>query len=490
MKALAALAKKLAQAGKNIDDLSPEEVQKILKNTADTVPPSPIGQGKNLDALMEAKRNAPDLEAPAGYPKNIVQDDLATPPAPMTKDFTMVPEGTSVPALIPEVVEEAPSMLPALRTSQKSLPSGLPSVIQGELSDEVKKRMDPRLAKLLGLGGVAGAAMFGMGGEEKQAPIPLAPEPKPAPEVAPVGEQVENAPKPIAPQQRAAGVEVAEQVQQAMPQESGQGDFRSLMDAAVNRAEKERDNANLLRAGENIAAGFMFGKADNSGSERLRKDADRFLGQASNKIDASKQDQSYKKLEKEFQDEEKLRDPNSDASKMTKQILARYGLNVRTAKEAKDAGINVQNILLQEMAAQKAKELASMKSTGEKGDKKFIRDLRKEATSGVLGKQYATFSTSQRMSSALSEFQKDPSGYKDYATLMGGLKSLQGDESVVREAEVRMGMSATSLFDSLQNQLQKAATGKLLQPEQRKQMVDTIRILSDISKNQYKLFLN
>jgi hypothetical protein len=46
-------------------------------------------------------------------------------------------------------------------------------------------------------------------------------------------------------------------------------------------------------------------------------------------------------------------------------------------------------------------------------------------------------------------------------------------------------MSATSLFDSLQNQLQKAATGKLLQPEQRKQMVDTIRILSDISKNQY-----
>lgn len=494
MKGLQDLAKRLIAAGRtNVDDLSPEDLQKLMKNTSEAIPPSPIGQGSNLDALRAAREAAPDLDAaPAGYPKDIFQDDLATPPAPMTKDFTMVPEGTNVPAVIPqaptamvpEVVDAAPSSLPMAMPQASSMP-----VVTGSarnVSDEVRKRMDPRLAALLGT--TAAGGLYMASGEDSPAPqIPMARERKQEPTEAPKSEQIENAPKQVSPVKRAASVEKASApAPEAAPSAPTDQDIfsRRLLEAQTADSNNQL-LAGLMRAGNTIGASLAMTKADQSGVEAIEKNQGQNTKNVKELMEGRASEKKMQQFEKEMADEEKLRDPNSDASKMTRQVLARFGLNVKTAKEAKDAGINVQNILLQEMAANKAKELASMKSAGAAGDKKFVRDLRKEATSGVLGKQYATFATSQRMSSALSEFQKDPSGYKDYATLMGGLKSLQGDESVVREAEVRMGMSATSLFDSLQNQLQKAANGKLLQPNQRKQMVDTIRILSDISKNQY-----
>lgn len=494
MKGLQDLVKRLIAAGRtNVDDLSPEDLQKLMKNTSEAIPPSPIGQGSNLDALRAAREAAPDLDAaPAGYPREIFQDDLATPPAPMTKDFTMVPEGTNVPAVIPpktpgaivpEVVDAAPSSLPMAMPQASSLP-----VVAGSarnVTDEVRKRMDPRLAALLGVSTAGGLYMAS--GEDAPVPeIPMAREKKPQTE-APKSEQIENAPKQVSPVKRAASVEKASApAPEAAPSAPTDQDIfsRRLLEAQTADSNNQL-LAGLMRAGNTIGASLAMTKADQSGVEAIEKNQGQNTKNVKELMEGRASEKKIQQFEKEMADEEKLRDPNSDASKMTRQVLARFGLNVKTAKEAKDAGINVQNILLQEMAANKAKELASMKSAGAVGDKKFVRDLRKEATSGVLGKQYATFSTSQRMSRALDEFQKDPSGYKDYATLMGGLKSLQGDESVVREAEIRMGMSATSLFDSLQNQLQKAANGKLLQPNQRKQMVDTIRILTDISKKQY-----
>ena len=89
------------------------------------------------------------------------------------------------------------------------------------------------------------------------------------------------------------------------------------------------------------------------------------------------------------------------------------------------------------------------------------------------------------MSSAIKEFKKDPDGYKDYATLMGGLKVLQGDESVVREAEIRLGMSAADLATAIRNWGEQLISGQKLSPKQRDQIVNTIDILKETSRRQY-----
>jgi len=364
-------------------------------------------------------------------------------------------------------------------------------------------KMDPRLAALL-TAGAGGAYFVSKGGDGNEPPVNNIPMNKmiEEPEQFPIDEMdagaqaealsmppVTNEIKKIQSAPRTTSIS-----EEKAPVLSEQELMLNRLQQAQDADAQDRFMSGLLRAGTTIGGAVAMTKPDYSGVEALEKNIGvnekNLKSQISTKSDIQKLNQAQLQLE----DENKLRDPNSSASKLVKQILAKQGINVNTAQEAKNVGINVQNIILQEMASadrmkmaeiSKDQKLAKEEKKLSEDQKKFTRDLRKEATSGVLGKQYATYSTGQRMSNALTEFAKNPSGYKDYATLMGGLKSLQGDESVVREAEVRMGMSATSLFDSLQNQLQKAATGKLLQPNQRKQMIETIEILTGISQQQY-----
>ena len=68
---------------------------------------------------------------------------------------------------------------------------------------------------------------------------------------------------------------------------------------------------------------------------------------------------------------------------------------------------------------------------------------------------------------------------------MGGLKVLQGDESVVKEAEIRLGMNAGSLGDKMKNYTDQIISGRSLQPRQREEIIKTVRALSDISKKRY-----
>lgn len=189
-------------------------------------------------------------------------------------------------------------------------------------------------------------------------------------------------------------------------------------------------------------------------------------------------------------------DPNSDASKMLRQ-LAEEDVFKATGKRVNFGNMSYNQLTeiypnisrmaeRLELAKIKKEERASesKKETGEKQEK-FIQALRKETTSGALGKMFSNYNTAKRMNAAIEEFSKDPTGYSDYATLMGGLKALQGDDSVVREAEVRLGMSATSLGNKIQNWASKLISGKSLQPEQRDQMIKAVKILSETARKQY-----
>lgn len=275
-------------------------------------------------------------------------------------------------------------------------------------------------------------------------------------------------------------------------------DFRSMFKAAMTERDNGLSDANFLRAAERVSAGLSRTKAEHGSSDIKRQQAENAIKDFQTETEAMQTQQQYDNTKAQLNDETKMRDSNSEISKLVSDLAVKTGLikpgQQVSAMSLKNAGVNLGTLLATMEAGKARKEaaaLAQQSALKEKEGKlterqrKFTQGLRKEATTGVLGKQYATYSTGQRMQSSLEQFAQDPSGYKDYATLMGGLKSLQGDESVVREAEVRLGINATSAINKAFNYAQSAMNGKQLQPEQRQEMIDTIKILTDASKQQY-----
>lgn len=185
-------------------------------------------------------------------------------------------------------------------------------------------------------------------------------------------------------------------------------------------------------------------------------------------------------------------DPNSPLSKLVQDAAKHLNLNISDYQSLSDAGLTLKDLLTMKQSEMEfdkqleSKKLDADEKTNET-KKKFTRDLRKEITSGVHGKQYANFLQAQRMRNAFKEFQKNPSGYTDFGTLMGGLKVLQGDDSVVRGAEMTEGKKATSMINSAMNALDSAINGKTLQPVQRKDIENAVRILGKASKDAYMM---
>lgn len=168
---------------------------------------------------------------------------------------------------------------------------------------------------------------------------------------------------------------------------------------------------------------------------------------------------------------------NISAAELQKQFPTL--MNVISAKMAQDARL------------EQAKISAEAKSEGrkEKTDedkKKFTQTLRRELTQGKLGEMFANVNHAQRANGAIEAFMKDPTGYSDYGTLMTALKTLQGDQSVVREAEIRLGMQAGSFQDKILNQIESLRTGKSLRQGQRENILKSVKILGSIADKQYK----
>lgn len=118
------------------------------------------------------------------------------------------------------------------------------------------------------------------------------------------------------------------------------------------------------------------------------------------------------------------------------------------------------------------------KSTKDQSDK--IQGLRKEVQSSDT---FKSAQSSARGLDLVKQFQKDPNGFTDYGTLMAVLKAMQGDASVIRESELRAGQNATNIINAGRNALDRALTGKTLQPEQREQIIGAIKLLAESSMN-------
>jgi len=514
---MASILQLLAQkTGKSVDELM-ETLGKKAASTADDIPEStvmanlqkeaadasvPMGSGANLEALQQASGDIANTAKTA----ELQQGALNAPFVDAERNVNAGNLGLSyddAPAAqygVPAPQSKAPQMSQAAPASLADTASSL----QGSVNIS---RMDPRLkgiAAALGLGGL-GAAM--MGGDE-QPPIPMAPQAKQvAPEQPEVISPVERAASSAALAPKAEGGLDFKALEQTfdkgmagLPQEAAapvapQGpDFVKMLEAAQLESKQARNEAAMLRASELLGAGLARITPEHSSSDILRQNADQATTDAKSLIGGHKEQQSFDASQDDLNDESKLRDPNSEISQTTKAQLAKYGINVKTAMEAKQLNPQIFNLLMADRAQASAREVAKLSATAkglkqekdlDEKQRKFARDLRKEATTGALGKQYSTYSTGERMSNAITQFAKNPSGYTDYASLMGGLKTLQGDESVVREAEIRLGMAAGSLKDRITTAFTSKTSGQSLTESQREELIKTVKILTEEAKKQY-----
>lgn len=380
--------------------------------------------------------------------------------------------------------------------------SVIDDIMDAELVQKAnREKMDPRLAALLGGAGVGAAGVAMMGEDEppvqppmaKEIDIPDSEEEFPA-DLMDAGAQAEalSMPQPVAEVQKMPAAPKTQP--ESIPEIKEPSDLDMLKEAQ-ERDQNQAMILGLLRGANQIGAGLAMTKADQSGVEALEKQVGsrekNVKSQIASKADLTKLDQ----MKADLEDENKLRNPTSTASILTRNVLSKYGLNIKTAKEAKDAGINVQNILLQEMANNSRESMMKLKAAEQeskelskldKDKQENIYKLRKELTGGNIGKQYNNAAGAARIADALQAFAENPSPFGDYSSLLASLKALQGDDSVVRGEEMKLGMNATSFVNKLQNQIDRVASGQTLQPAQRKDMIESVKRLKDASVSGYK----
>lgn len=327
-----------------------------------------------------------------------------------------------------------------------------------------------------------------------------------------------------------ASPSVLEQLLSGYNQPKSEDDeLKKLQQDRINR----RNNLDIIDAVSQVFAGGTKSGYNATNLDNLRKGLDQEVTDLQDRRKSEKEERQEKRTEIDFAksnekfalemekarsqmaDEKAKSDPNSEISTVTKDSIATMLEKVGRGDQAKKirssklsskqledvyGQMNIQNyismyeaqqnrlaVAKENAAARKAAAETKAKDKKEENLEKFTTDFRKELTgSGAIGKAYGNFLNADRSYNVIQGYLKKPSGYSDYASIMGSLKALQGDDSVVREAEVKMGMQATSLPNKIKNWTDSMASGKMLQPEQRKQMAQAVQVLREVAADQFK----
>ena len=261
------------------------------------------------------------------------------------------------------------------------------------------------------------------------------------------------------------------------------------------------------RAGSAIAGT----KYDPSAAQSLRKmgESQQQAGQADLAFRKSQRQEAETKKDKQLERRkaeigldniEKLNDPTSPVAQYMRK-LAKDTLGVLLPEDAsphmlQQAGWPLGNMISQivasdnkkelkqlEMAAKQERELQKLDET----KSKWAQSLRKETTAGSYGKQFDNYMLAKDTVSKFKRFLDNPKGtpFQDFNILLQGLKNLQGDDSVVRGEEMKLGQDAVAFWDRIKNYGKKLIDGTTLQPEQRKDMMKVIEYGMNIGEVSY-----
>jgi hypothetical protein len=293
--------------------------------------------------------------------------------------------------------------------------------------------------------------------------------------------------------------DVAPALQATSAMEAQLGSADDELKTAQEKARMSNLFANMLRAGTTIGAAIGTpGKTpDQSFSDQLAKQADQPVQDIK-----EQRSQLDKKIEREaslesLKNTKEFTNPDSAISKLYREEADRIGVAIppgATAKQIHQILPMIESRIKHEDLMATKKELALKEAelkkerqevrTDEKKDA-FTQSVRREMTAGKLGELFQSYSAGVRGLGVLENAIKDPSGYKDFASVFATLKSTQGDSSVIREAEMRLGLSLGSIPEKMHGNVVKFFTGEMLAPSQRQKMYDSLKMLTEQSKRAY-----
>ena len=493
------------QAAKSGDDVSEAAViANLQREAADAVPP--VGSGKNLEALQRARVNAKDLDEVNAYPKNIQQDELANAGdfklvgEPQTKNFTMVPEGSQVPAIrtntIPEVIpgSAVPSNLPSIAVNQTDV--SIPAIYRN-IDESTISKMDPSLrgvAAALGLGGLG----YGMMGGDKAPQGPIRPADVAAKEQAP--ELAIASPQPKSPATPSKVSVSANDLSKIAPVEnteasvSEEPDFVKMLEEAQAQSATNRRDANMTRYGELIGAGLGRITPEHEGSKIAREQAGQPVEDVKAKFGAHKEQQSYKKAKEELDDDAQKRDPNSEISKFYREKFGPFipGITDKTSASHMEKALpQLTQLINTTEASDSRKERAAL-------DREYLQENKQsqglnkhiDTYNKSLQKNYDEFTKTQANISALDTIMSDAKngvtpGAKDVSLLYSFISGLD-PASTVREGEVQLSKGAMSLWGKIKSGTKQITGGDLLDQDTRDSFMEIMRAGAKAQENRFR----
>lgn len=331
--------------------------------------------------------------------------------------------------------------------------SVIDDIMDAELVQKAnREKMDPRLAALLGGAGLGAAGVAMMGGDEPPQPPMAKTMEAPAPkeeefpyDLMDAGAQAEALSMPKAAPSIKKSEPVVEKPSTVTPSEIK--DISDL-DRLKEAQEKDQNQAmmlGLLRGANQIGAGLAMTQADQSAVDALEKQVGSRERNVKSQISAKDDIQKIEKARLDIDDENKLRDANSNISKTARELAQRLGIATGkevSAKQLQDAGLNLSTLLSTQIAADSRREMFALQKDQLKNQKemqnqrKTQESVDKLVSQAYKSKDFEAYNASKdaitSIQAAIESGDKTASG----TAFMQFAKIAQGDNSVVRDGDM------------------------------------------------------
>jgi hypothetical protein len=204
--------------------------------------------------------------------------------------------------------------------------------------------------------------------------------------------------------------------------------------------------------------------------------------------DINKNAKSMELVEKQLADKAKMDDPNSEISKMSRDLFRQAGYNISdtvSASNIKSAGYDVSEMLIQKQKNDATANAEVLKEN--KTKQTFITGARTQ-----LKQPYEKFQKVNSTYQTLEKLANDPSikpGPKDIAMMYEFIKSLD-PASAVREGEIALMKQGYSRAEAFELNFKKIMNSDILNPSFRQSMVDIAKMKRDQVEQEYRELSN
>lgn len=355
---------------------------------------------------------------------------------------------------LPEVVEDFQIPTKGIRQVENEFVESAPLMIDNvaeEILPVVNKKKS-NLLPMIGAAGTIGAGVYLLNQDDEQPPVSTS---VPAEILQNANRQMPQPAQQSIAQNTKQSSNTSSSVSGAAQPDMGQmipspevapDDF----DARIEEARQADSDRNLLFG---LLKAAQEGGAAIAGSKANTGFADKELTNQNKYASELEKNEKLRTERKELLDQEVLRDPKSGVSQQARDIARKVGLKIGdnvTAKQLADAGLPIGNLLTQKMSIDARKEQAQLQremlaatreekseQKAEKASKEERDRLDKMTSNLTKSKDYEAYQGATAAKAALDEAIRDNNKTKAGSAFMIYAKIAQGDNSVVRESDMK-----------------------------------------------------